>query len=152
MWRTDETCSAAYLLLLMLLRLLTGLRSAVGVCEPRSPSPPSPPPRIGVNPRNLSPCSVFDRPLVGFLSRATLLLARGVRLSDTALLTELSNTLLQEGKVELDEASVTLITRDELETVNRHLEKDAEKKHKNHKHAHVMQELIMNTYEEVVPQ
>lgn len=47
MWRTDETCSAAYLLLLvLLLRLLTGLRSADGACEPRCLHPPSPPPWI----------------------------------------------------------------------------------------------------------
>ncbi len=49
MRRTDETCSAAYLLLLMLLllRLLTGLRSANGVREPRCVYSPSPPPWIG---------------------------------------------------------------------------------------------------------
>ncbi|KAK5869523.1 hypothetical protein PBY51_024232 [Eleginops maclovinus] len=46
MWRIDETCSVAYLFL-MLLRLLTGLRSADGVCEPRCLQPPSPPPWIG---------------------------------------------------------------------------------------------------------
>lgn len=51
MWRTDETCSAAYLLLLvlLLLRLLTGLRSADGACEPRCLHPPSPPPWIENN-------------------------------------------------------------------------------------------------------
>ena len=43
-WGTDETCRAVYLLLLMLLllRLLTGLRSADGVAEPWSLHPPSP--------------------------------------------------------------------------------------------------------------
>lgn len=50
MWRTDETCSAAYLLLLvLLLRLLTGLRSADGACEPRCLHPPSSPPWIENN-------------------------------------------------------------------------------------------------------